>query len=75
MTEQNKSHEHKLSTVSLFSKKYPAFPEGGLRFIIFHAETNGFAKCILRVGRKVLIDEDMFFQIIEEQNVQAEGVK
>lgn len=56
-----------LLTVKQFSKKHPAFPEGGLRYFIFHADKNGFSKCICRVGRKVLIDEAEFFRWIEEQ--------
>ncbi len=43
-------------------------PPGGLRYLIFHADTNGFAKAIKRVGRRVLIDEKKFFECIEESN-------
>ena len=38
---------------------YP--PIGGLRHLIFNAETNGFDKCIKRVGRRILIDEKAYF--------------
>ena len=55
-------------TVKQFSQKHPAFPEGGLRHIIFHAETNGFNKCIRRIGKKVLINEKLFFECIDSQN-------
>ena len=53
----------KLFTVKLFSKEYPSFPEGGLRHLIFHAGSNGLQKsgALVRVGRKVLIDEERFF--------------
>jgi len=57
-----------LSTVRQFSAKNPAFPEGGLRHLIFHAEKNGFDKCIRRIGRKVLIDEMEFFRWVDQQN-------
>ena len=43
-------------------------PVGGLRHLIFNAETNGFAPAIKRVGRRVLIDEARFFEIVESQN-------
>jgi hypothetical protein len=46
-------------------------PNGGLRHIIFHAETNGFAPAIKRVGRRVLIDPEKFWQIVEEQNKEG----
>ncbi len=41
--------------------------EAGLRHLIFHCETNGFKKCIRRVGRRVLIDLRSFYSYIDEQ--------
>ena len=35
-------------------------PLGGLRHLIFHAKENGFDQCIIRAGRRVLIDEAAF---------------
>jgi hypothetical protein len=35
--------------------------EGGLRHLIFHGAKNGFSRAIVRVGRRVLIDERAFF--------------
>lgn len=57
-----------LLTVNQFADKHPAFPVGGLRHNIFHAGTNGFDKCIRRIGRKVLIDEGAFFNWVDEQS-------
>lgn len=57
-----------LLTVRQFCQKYPAFPEGGLRYRIFHADKNGFNRCIRRVGTKVLINEGEFFRWVEDQN-------
>jgi hypothetical protein len=56
------------STVKQFSQRYPAFPEGGLRHRIFHADTNGLAEsgAIVRNGRRVLIDEYRFFTWLRE---------
>lgn len=45
--------------------KWP--PIGGLRYLIFNAEANGFNKVIKRVGRRVLIDEKAFFDWIDSQ--------
>lgn len=42
-------------------------PIGGLRHLIFHARTNGFAAAIRRVGRRVLIDEQAFFEWVRQQ--------
>ena len=41
----------------------------GLRHFIFNARTNGFDKVIRRVGARILIDEQAFFQWIDEQNL------
>lgn len=43
---------------------------GGLRALIFNADSNGLNQqgVIVRIGRKVLIDEDKFFNWLESQN-------
>lgn len=43
-------------------------PIGGLRHLIFHSKTNGFEKVVKRVGRRVLIDEQKFFEYVDERN-------
>ena len=64
-----------LSTVQQFSEKHPAFSQGGLRWQIFNEHTNGLAEsgAILRVGRKVLIDEARFFDWLDRQNGVAQA--
>ncbi|NOT10990.1 MAG: hypothetical protein HOP23_04005 [Methylococcaceae bacterium] len=59
-----------IHTVRQFQEKHPAFTIGGLRSLIFHEHTNGLAKAgaVLRIGRKVLIDEFKFLKWIESQN-------
>lgn len=59
-----------LATVKQFTEKQPAFTEGALRSLIFNEHKNGLAKhkAIVRVGRKVLIDETKFLTWIESQN-------
>jgi hypothetical protein len=54
-------------TVRQLAEKYPAFPQGGVRHLIFNCETNGFHKVISRVGRKILISEQDFIDWIENQ--------
>jgi hypothetical protein len=66
-----------LLTVRQFSDKYPAFPQGSLRNLIFLSEDreiskgtikgNGLDMALVRIGRKLLIDEAKFFQWIKEQ--------
>ena len=55
-------------TVKQLSQKYPAFPEGGIRHLIFHADKNGFHAVITRIGRKVLIIESKFENWVQSQN-------
>jgi hypothetical protein len=59
-----------LSTVNQFTEKQPAFTTGGLRSLIFNEHSNGLAKsgAIVRIGRKVLIDDAKFFAWVESQN-------
>lgn len=54
----------RLLTVNEWSQHHSWPPPGGLRHLIFHAETNGFAPAFKRVGRRVLIDEAKFFECV-----------
>ncbi|QPK65690.1 hypothetical protein IVG45_21150 [Methylomonas sp. LL1] len=62
-----------LSTVNQFTDKHQAFTKGGLRALIFNENSNGLAKAgaVVRLGRKVLIDEAKFFAWVESQNAGA----
>ena len=69
-----------LSNVSQFVAKNQAFTNGGVRALIFNEHSNGLAEsgAIIRIGRKVLIDEAKFFAWVESQNFFAlvdKGVK
>ena len=50
-----------------WSKFHEWPPEGGLRHLIFNAKSNGFDAVVRRVGRRVLIDEQAFFDWVSEQ--------
>lgn len=58
---------HNYLTVSQFAKKYPSFTEASLRYYIFNEKTNGFDKVTRRVGAKVLLVEEAFFDWIESE--------
>jgi len=62
-----------LLTVKQFSQKYVAFPEGGLRWRIFHAKKNGLALsgALVHNGRRILIDEERFFNWIRREGKEA----
>ena len=58
------------STVKQFSERHRAFSVGSLRAIIFNASTNGLTEsgAIVRINRKILINEGRFFAWIEAGN-------
>ena len=66
-----------LSTVRQFSEKYPAFTQGSIRNLVHLSSQrytsrgkipgNGLDIALVRIGRKLLIDEAMFFEWIEMQ--------
>ena len=47
---------------------HPWPSQNGLRHLIFNAESNGFARCVRRIGRRVLIDEAEFFKWVRDRN-------
>ena len=58
----------RLIPVPQWNKYHEWPPQGGLRHLIFHEHKNGFHKCVKRVGRRVLIDEQEFFKWVTEQS-------
>jgi hypothetical protein len=58
------------STVKQFCQRHPAFTTGGIRHNIFHEHSNGLAKsgAIIRLGRKILINEDKFLGWVANQS-------
>lgn len=62
-----KKQARRFATVNQTSQIYPAFTVSSLRYLIFNRKTNGFDKCIYRVGRKILIDVDLFEAWIDER--------
>lgn len=52
---------NRLIPASKWPEYHPWPPPGGLRHLIFHANSNGFSAVIVRIGRRVLIDEAAFF--------------
>ena len=67
-TTDNSSTTPNYRTVKQFCDRHEWATLGGIRNLIFHAETNGFAKCIKRMGRRILLDEDAIFTWIDEQS-------
>lgn len=55
-------------TVKQMAATHPAFSEASLRYYIFNEHENGINKVIRRIGKKILINEELFFEWLEEQN-------
>ncbi len=62
-----------LFTLKQFCERHQAFTNGGMRHLIFHADSNGLAdsESIIRVGRRILINEERFFSWLEEKNKEV----
>ena len=53
-------------------QKYHAWPPlGGLRNLIFNKNRNGFNTVVKKVGKRVLIDENAFFEWVARQNQET----
>ncbi|MFL0797504.1 MAG: hypothetical protein K6L73_08435 [Cellvibrionaceae bacterium] len=61
------------SSVKNLPSHYPDsnLTENSIRWLIFNREQNGFASCIRRAGRKVLIDLDAFEEWLDNQAIQG----
>lgn len=57
-----------LLTFKQFCEKNSAFTVSGLRWLRFNARDNGFQTAFKKVGGRVLIDEEEFFNCIELNN-------
>jgi hypothetical protein len=65
-----------LLTVRQFADKHPAFSGGALRYLIFNAKprltadgamrSNGLDAALVRLGKRVLIDEAAFFRWLDK---------
>ena len=50
---------------------YPPLEQ--LRALVFNSKTNGFERCIRRVGKRILIDEAQYFNWVDEQKLNQES--
>ncbi len=66
-TETNSaSAPRRLIPVAKFDQFYPDPTPGALRWMI-HMNKNGIAECVIRRGRRVLIDEQKYFAWLDRQ--------
>lgn len=67
-TETPTAVQPRLIPVTEWGRHHSWPPLGGLRHLIFHAQSNGFDRVVKRAGRRVLIDEAKFFEWVDAQN-------
>ena len=70
MNDENGSSEvniRRLIPVPKFNDYHPDPTPAALRWMIF-TNKNDFNQCIVRRGRRVLIDESKYFKWLDEQN-------
>lgn len=65
-TDTNTTRDIKLTTFKQTSSNYPAFSEAALRWLRFNGDENGFNRCVVKIGRRVLIDRESFEKWIME---------
>lgn len=63
----------RLRTIRQTAERNKAFTEGALRWYVFNAKHNGLDKAIVRVGRRVLIDELEFSRWLESKRTTVEA--
>lgn len=59
--------QRRLIPIPDWNKHHAWPPQGGIRHLVFHAKANGFDYVIRRAGRRVLIDEQAFFEWMDRQ--------
>jgi hypothetical protein len=47
------------------AERYPAFSESALRWLRFNGCENGFDACVIKLGRRVLLDTEAFERWLE----------
>lgn len=62
---ENTQYSTRLIPVTAWVNYHAWPPIGGLRHLIFNAHKNGFSKVVRRVGGRVLLDEEAFFDWVD----------
>lgn len=63
----------RLRTLKQFAEEAPAFSVRYLRGLIAKRHQNGFEQCVVKLGRRVLIDPVAFDTWLEKHKGQARG--
>jgi len=65
-TRDNTINVPRLLTIKQFCSQFQWPSESGIRAYIYRADEYGLSKAFLRVGRRVLINVDIFFELIKQ---------
>lgn len=65
MTDFNLTTNQRYFSVKQFSERH-SLSEGSLRHLIFFKDETGFKNCLRKVGRKIYISEESYFNWMEE---------
>ncbi|QQR81957.1 MAG: hypothetical protein IPJ69_00820 [Deltaproteobacteria bacterium] len=68
MTTESTPSSRRLIPITKWNSFHAWPPTGGLRHLVFYAKDNGFDSCLIRIGRRVLIDEQKFFVWVDNQS-------
>ena len=63
-----------LIPITRWNEKHPYPSERQLRWLAFTGK-DGFAKCLVKVGKRILIDEELYFAWVEKQAANIAGEK
>lgn len=64
-----------LRSVRDIAQRNPALGENSLRWMIFNAKDNGLAPVLVRIGRRVFLDEPKFSAWIADQQRCSHAAK
>lgn len=61
--------DQRILTVKQFAQRHTWITLAGLRWLLFRRDSNGLQEsgAILKIGRKILIDEQLFLQWLRQQ--------
>ncbi len=64
MQECLKTNRSQMLTLKQFAEKNPWPSAGTLRNLFYASKRNGLEKAFVKIGRRIIVDEEVFFQLI-----------
>lgn len=73
MKESINVNKSQFLTLEQFAQKNPWPQESTLRNLYYKRKSNGLEKAFIKVGRRIIVDEEMFFALIKSRKVSDSG--